>query len=183
MEEVVFKPWVGSKYYQDNQFGLRVLVLGESHYHDGPVNPEFTIGVVKKLAQSERHPFFTKTAAVLLKKESATWLSDTERAEVWEHVAFYNYIQSFVGGTSRIRPTEEMWLAAQKPFLSVIKELNPAVVLVLGFSLWSRLSQPLPEGPEFCMIKHPSTGFRYQEWTPKFIKALIQAKGRMSCEN
>ena len=176
MDDVVFKPWIGSKYYLDNQFGLRVLVLGESHYHDGPVDPDFTTGVVKYLAQSVRNSFFTKIATLLLKKEKGTWLSDAERADVWEHVAFYNYIQSYVGESSRIRPTEDMWLSAQKPFLAVIKELKQEVVLVLGFSLWSRLSLLALEGPEFCVIKHPSTGFRYQEWTPKFVDALNKAK-------
>ena len=34
-EEVTFHPWVGSQYgSNDNHFGFRLLVLGESHYNN-----------------------------------------------------------------------------------------------------------------------------------------------------
>ena len=175
MKDVVFKPYQGSKYTQNNRFGLRVLVLGESHNHDGVESSDFTTGVVKWFTQNKRDAFFTKIAKVLLGIETNGWLSDTELVEIWDQVAFYNYIQCFVK-TARIRPTDEMWRAAQEPFLSVLDELKPDVVLVLGFDLLNHLGQPLPEGPEFCGIKHPSTGFSYREWTPKFVDALNKAK-------
>ena len=183
MDNVIFQPWIGDKYCKDNRFGLRVLVLGESHNNnDGAETSDFTTRVVESFIQnkieSRRKAFFTKIAKVLLGIETNIWKSYDERTDIWQQIAFYNYIQCYVGGTARIRPTGEMWQAAQEPFLSVLDKLKPDVVLVLGVDLWDHL-QPLPKGPEFCKIKHPSTGFSYTKWTPKFVKALNQAKEKL----
>ena len=91
MSGVVFDPWIGSKYFGENHFGLRVLVLGESHYGDVlESRPTVTTEVVRLLAQNERHVFFTKVSKVLLGLDGNTWLDNQQRGEIWEHIAFYN---------------------------------------------------------------------------------------------
>lgn len=55
----VFDPWVGSKYWSTGYGGVRVLILGESHYGDiGTESATFTTEVVKKWGQDNRLKFF-----------------------------------------------------------------------------------------------------------------------------
>ncbi len=100
MSSVVFEPWIGSRFERNNRFGLRVLVLGESHYGaESESHPAFTTEIVRKLGQKERHSFFTKVAKILLGVEK--YIDNEKRVEVWEHVAFYNYIQCLAGPSAR----------------------------------------------------------------------------------
>lgn len=180
MQHVNFKPWVGSKYWQNNMFGRRVLVLGESHYAGAEdQEPDMTIKVVHRLAQNERHPFFTKTAKLLLDLDANTWLDDQRRTEVWEHVAFYNFVQQCPGDEPRLRPTIEMWEAATEPFLEVVADLKPQVVLVLGKEL-SHWIPELPATTTVCAVQHPSTAFDYEKWNPVFRKALTETTGHQN---
>ncbi|NCT66558.1 MAG: hypothetical protein GXC76_02825 [Rhodanobacteraceae bacterium] len=176
MSDIVFEPWIGSKYRGDNRFGVRVLVLGESHYGDkSETRRTVTTEVVRWLAQDERHAFFTKISKVLLGLDKTTWIDDEVRGEVWEHVAFYNYIQEFVSTDSRVSPLDEMWAAAPAPFLHVLSELEPNVVLVLGKRLSAHLPK-IPDGVEICCIQHPSTGFDYGLWNPIFSESVQRAR-------
>lgn len=176
MSGIIFEPWIGSRYADDNRFGVRLLVLGESHY--GPeqeTRSTITSEVVREWAKTKRHPFFTKVAKVLLGLDGNSWLDDTSRSEVWEHVAFYNYIQGFVSDDSRVRPTYQMWSDSRRPFLHVLSELRPNVVLVLGKELATNLPA-FPGGIEVCHIQHPSTGFDYKKWNPLFADAIQRAR-------
>ena len=128
-----FKPWVGQRYENRELFGLKILLLGESHYGEpGEENENFTTEVVRCWGQQRRHSFFTITAKFVLGKGTNEWPSDEERKNFWEKAALYNYVQELVGNDSRIRPTEEMWeketpvlldaiVAAQKAFNNQIK--------------------------------------------------------------
>ncbi len=175
MSDIVFQPWVGNKFNGDNRFGVRVLILGESHYgQESEIQPTVTTEVVRLLAQQKRHAFFTKLSKLLLGLDGKTWIDNNTRGEVWEHIAFYNYIQSFVSD-SRVRPSTEMWDAAREPFLGIFHDLKPDVVLVLGKELATHVPT-LPEKIDVCCIQHPSTGFDYKEWNPLFAEAIQRAK-------
>lgn len=174
MSGVVFEPWIGSKYFNSNRFGVRVLILGESHYAPDNASPTFTSQIVRDEAQDGRHSFFTKVSKVLLGLGNG-WIDDETRSEVWEHVAFYNYIQGLVGKGSRIRPSQEMWANSRRPFLYVLNELKPDVLLVLGKQLANNLPGT-PDSIEVCQIQHPSTGFVYSKWNPLFVDAVRRAK-------
>ena len=176
MSGIIFEPWVGKKYAQNNHFGARILVLGESHYgEEFETQPNVTSEVVRLLAQTKRHSFFTKISKVLLGIDGTIWLDDKARGEIWEHVAFYNYIQGFVSTDPRVRPTSTMWASAQLPFLQVLRDIKPQVILVLGKELSSHLPE-IPEGIEVCRIQHPSTGFVYSKWNPLFAKAVQNSR-------
>lgn len=57
MKGVKFHPYVGDKYY-DSHYGVRVMVLGESHYGDRQdMAPDFTQYVVKEHALKPGLPF------------------------------------------------------------------------------------------------------------------------------
>ena len=56
---VTFDPWVGSEYWSNNRFGVRILVLGESHY--GTANnvcTTFTSDLVREWTKNGTGRFF-----------------------------------------------------------------------------------------------------------------------------
>lgn len=181
MEHVRFKPWIGSNFAATNRFGLRVLVLGESHYGDPQAdNTDITPFVVRTYGMPVGGAqFFAKTVKVLLQMDSNVWLTAKDRAEIWEDVAFYNYVQEIVGDGPRQRPTNEMWIAAERPFLEVVDALRPHVVLALGRELERRMPA-LPSEIAVCNIQHPSTAFSYPRWNPRFADALAVARTRLA---
>ena len=169
-----FDPWIGSRYATDGVGGVRLLILGESHYGTaGAERPGFTADIVRQLGQQGRFRFFTTTQRLVAGGRG--WLPDAERAEFWERVAFYNYVQSFPGPRARFRPTPEMWAAAQEPFLRTLAEVGPQVLLVLGRELRRNLPE-LPAGVAVCAVQHPSSrGFRYAAWQP-VVQAALNAR-------
>ena len=151
-KEVKFHPWIGSYYWDsDNRFGFRLLVLGESHYSDAMNQDDmdlewiayrnsnggehvFTRFVVCKWGQDKNHRFFTKTANVLLRRGKAN--RDEANREIWEHVAYYNYVSSYVpwykGDDRPERPSNEQWRQSKTPFEMVLEILKPDAVLMLS---------------------------------------------------
>lgn len=172
MNKIIFEPWIGSRYESENHFGRRVLVLGESHYGGASeTRLTFTKEIIKKLGKDERCAFFTKVSKVLLDFDADRYISDSERSEIWEDVAFYNYIPGFVSEDARVRPSIEQWESAVLPFKQVVDILRPQLILVLGKELGTKIPRVDPS-ITVCVIQHPSTGFSYDAWNPVFKKAL-----------
>jgi hypothetical protein len=169
-----FKPWIGKNYHTNGLNGIKILFLGESHYGKaGNEKADTTINVIKRLALGEQryHRFFTTIAKFALLKGAKNKISKKERKEFWESVAFYNYVQEFVGDKSRIRPTKEMWQSAKKPFCEILEELKPQLIVVLGKELNKNLPR-IPTGIEVCRVNHPSSVFKYAKWIPKLQDSL-----------
>ena len=180
LPNVVFRPWKGERYGRESRFGVRLLVLGESHYGEcGTETSDFTTAVVREWAQTHRHAFFTVISKILLCKPNGRIDNET-RGEVWNHVAFYNFVQSFVGDRSRIRPNSRQWIEAQAPFKEVLHHLQPDAVLVLGYRLGEHILD-FPVGVEFEVIGHPSSyRMRYDKAIPSFEGLIARAKARVS---
>ena len=178
---VTFHPWVGAQFGPAVRFGVRLLLLGESHYHDDSEFSmcSFTQEVVHEWGQENRSRFFTVIAKVLLGSEG--WVNDDARAEIWEHTAFYNFVQSVLPGPRR-PPTFRQWYEAQTPFETVLRSLRPDAVLMLG----SRLAEHVlyqPENITFRTIAHPSNSqLRYMEAIPAFKELLADSMRRISEE-
>lgn len=170
-----FAPWIGANYWSEGLAGVRVLILGESHYGDADTErSSFTTEIVREWGQEKRLRFFTMIQKLLL-GHGPGWISDEARAEFWEQVAFYNFVQAFVGTEPRTRPTREMWDAARMPFLATLAELQPQVLVVLGLELATNLPQ-VPPSIFVCKVPHPSSnGFSYQQWHPDVLSALQSA--------
>ncbi|ALL15906.1 hypothetical protein PE051_01640 [Enterobacter asburiae] len=173
---VNFHPFVGEKYY-NSRYGARVMVLGESHYGDGIDSaPDFTQYVIQEHAVKPGLPFFTKLTNVL--RGSVDCPTEEERIETWKHVAFYNYVQEFVGESARIAPTTAMWKASYAPFLEVVRELEPNVIVVLGSRLWDNVPNLPPEYPtEWCSIIHPSSRMAYEPSMAALAESLRKVGG------
>jgi len=151
-------------------------VLGESHYgKEGDSEPTLTQDTVRYWAQERRYKFFTMIAKVLLGNPG--WIDDEARAEVWEHVAFYNFVQSLLPA-ARTAPTFTEWCAAQVPFKTVLAALQPDAVLVLGSGLWDHILHR-PKNVEFGVLYHPSSfRMKYEESRATFQDLLIRAQQR-----
>lgn len=172
----VFDPWVGSKYWSTGYGGVRVLILGESHYGDiGTESATFTTEVVKKWGQDKRLSFFTTTQMLVAGIGKGKQVTDEQRAAFCEQVAFYNFVQAFPGPGPGCRPTPEMWAAASPAFLATIAELKPQVVVVLGIELRRHLPD-IPDNIHVCFAKHPSSSrFNIEERQPAIQAAIKKA--------
>ena len=176
---VTFHPWVGEHYGRESRFGVRLLLLGESHYKDDAEFPDcgFTQTVVRDWGQKKRARFFTVIAKVLLGSEG--WIDDDKRSKIWEHTAFYNFVQSLVPGP-RTPPKFQQWCEAQTPFETVLQSLKPDAVLMLGWRLSEHVLHR-PENVTFGEIAHPSSSqLRYVDAIPAFKKLLADAKRRIA---
>ena len=159
-------------------FGIKILILGESHYAGSDDYPasDWTQHVIKHNAQDNPNAFFTKITIAVLGLNSAGELSNETRSNFWEHVAFYNYVQDIVGQHGRISPTTKMWKAAERPFLDMIDSLRPDVVIVLGSMLGECVSA-LSDDTKVAYLYHPSSSrFNYEAAIPAIRKAINNAK-------
>ncbi len=158
-----FHPWKGQHYGRESRFGVRLLVLGESHYGQPDEVPEprtFTQEIVRYYGVQHRHRYFTTIAKVLCGDRG--WIDNEERAAIWENVAFYNYVQSLVPAPG-IPPTPAQWEAGHYPFMTVLRNLRPDAVLVASQRLWGQIEQkPRSADVAFAYINHPRR-IRYAE--------------------
>ena len=177
IDGVSFQPWVGNLYGRANRFGVRLLILGESHYGDAKsAHPELTRNVIRSWAQQKRDRFFTVIANTLISNRG--WISDEERASVWEHVAFYNLVQELVSGP-RQEPSFRQYVEAQQPFHRVLERLEPHAVLVLGYRTADHILD-WPEKTDYAVISHPSSRFRYNDAIPTFQTLVDRSRRRTS---
>lgn len=199
-----FEPWIGKDYREGFDEGVRLLVLGESHW--GKMeweHSEFTRNVVRKWCFEERDRFFTTIAKLVLGLPPGVYLSNSARQTFWNQVAFYNYVPCIVGPGPRDRPSDTKWALAQEPFRDVVDELMPHAILVLGKELWWHLPEPdlrlrrddasaiEDEARGYrcrrkdhlsiaMMIQHPSSfGMRYTTWRPRVQELFAAARGQM----
>lgn len=157
---VVFLPNVGNSYKcglffgdkgqlvlgSHEGIGLKVLVLGESHYCDEDLSDEdkesFTRDVMNwYLEASSDRDKWKRWMNTFLKFERAFYNHVTgvnETNDFWNHVIFYNYLQEFIDGP-RKAGASELYLNANKAFFAVLEQYQPDVVVVWGKRLWNNL--------------------------------------------
>jgi hypothetical protein len=170
----LFEPWIGSQYEAHGFRGQRILILGEAHYG----NPDeetstFTRDWVENFASGARaNRFFTVVSKLLLAVPAGVSFKAAERRELWDRLAFYNYIQCFPAAKARVRPTVQMWREAAKCLPPVLAQLRPGLLLILGRGLAEHLPE-LPGCLNRCAVPHPASfGFKLGEWTRLVQQAL-----------
>ena len=206
MKDVFFKPWVGANYGQkDSIFEQKILVLGDSHYADeGDIadgydgSCDFTTGVMHDyLDQSIKGRWkstFTKFMnSFVLNSEH----EGRSPAELWNSVAFYNYLQVPAG--SSIRQTQYFSYTKEKnrnAFLEVVEALSPNIIVSWGNKVWDVMPGSLGYGNyraneergEYCClypfkngylkligVTHPSTSYDSAYWANVFTKLGVNA--------
>lgn len=170
------REWVGDEYQ-----ATRLLLLGESQYswleNGEVVHPSLdhaTEMVEDVLRRFPTYSFMTKLSMALACEERPS----LERLkQVWNRVAFVNYVPGTVGVGARVRPTPEMWAAAKNSFPDILKRLRPRRIVVLGITMWSMMPDSdlhitdnvqayrLPDGSlSICWaLNHPSRGLSWRE--------------------
>jgi hypothetical protein len=189
VSDIVFSPWVGKQYGRSSTWGLSVLLLGFSHYDEGfGQGHDLTQWVIERHIRREgkQYAFWTKIGRTLA---GPAYDAAATREAFWNSVAFYNYIQSFVGTGPRQSPDRDDFRASWPAFLDTIQALAPDVIVGLGTGLWDELTPLLPERhrlvvqpigsrvPEYVVlpqatpgagvfgyVRHPSTSYSPPAW-------------------
>ena len=202
MEKVFFKPWVGENYDSGGIFSKKILVVGESHYCDdcekcNEANAyagchEFTKNVVKLIIGGVK----TRWSGTFRKFEkSLVGDRDVSSQQIWQSVAFYNYLQSAVAKARQAGGFAD-YCKSEDAFYEVLSDLQPDVIFVWGVT---RMYDNMPskgweEGEEIVVdgynvlngyytldnghhvravwVYHPSTGYS-SEWWNKVIKEVL----------
>lgn len=198
MKNVRIKPWIGDMYDTGGIFKERILVVGESHYCEDCEKLQdidlanFTQNVVQKVVDGKTASWtgtFRKFGKSLVGNDS------TSDAEIWQSVAFYNYLQTPVSGP-RMSGTPEDYDKAEPAFFEVIEALRPRVIIVWGVTrMWDNMpskgwemgeeikidgynvkngSYTLADGHRVhtIWVYHPSSGYSWEWWNKVIKKAL-----------
>lgn len=163
MGDYQFFPWRGDQYgHADSAFPEhRVLILGESHYNlnETEADPQFTIRCIQEQIEGKwKKAYWTKLTKVLYGRDA--------KPDAWRSVAFYNYVQHWVGSGARQAPSEESWRLAPLPFRKVLAELRPTHLLVVSYRLWHHMDpgEGDPEAKdEFAGVERAVRRFRSGE--------------------
>lgn len=195
-----FAPYVGSEYGN----GIRIYVLGESHYGDADdLRESLTSEVVEYYTQqrpgkAHTRGMFPRVARLLLGRPARASISDDEYSAVWRRIVFSNFVQRLPGERPRMRPSPELWQTGAEPFQTIVRCLDPDVILVVGRATWDHLPPPVrvervllvgertaparwydfAGRPAVAMyINHTASfGWSYAEWLP-VVMALLRLPG------
>ncbi|EPJ3803550.1 hypothetical protein OND84_004196 [Morganella morganii] len=179
---VRFAPWIGSQ-YENGFLGLRILLVGESHYGDKQhERPTVTPEIIKALALGERHPRATRksprkkhfTLIMSAVKNVRQRFSDAQRREFWNSVAYYNFLQEFIS-SSRILPSPDAWKRGEKAFTEVLTVLAPNLIICFSKRNGNRVRSLAGRVP-VAVVNHPSSGFEYSKVNPIIIKHIDMAQ-------
>lgn len=200
MKNVKFKPWVGKNYQNGNEFGKKILVIGESHYCED----------CEDVNESDCSDFTQKLIQTLVDGKTASWTgtfrkferslvghetTPEESARIWNSLAFYNYLQTAVPGP-RKSGTPEDYDKSEDAFYEVLNTLQPDAIIVWGVTrMWDNMpsrgwkkgdeievdGHPLKQGSytldngheiKAIWINHPSSGYSWERWN-KAIKEVL----------
>jgi hypothetical protein len=126
----MFTPWEGDHYGASDNFPA-TLILGESHYGEDYPFPDKTIRCIRTQIEGRAWRFFTRVAASFL----GHLPSREEKASFWHSVAYHNLITTPLRGP-RMPPSAEQWAASLPTLESVLSDLRPGLVVVLGKRMW-----------------------------------------------
>jgi hypothetical protein len=193
IDKVRFQPWVGKNC---NSRVPRLLVLGMSHYSWGDKNlPDYfvTNEVIRHQVRPDaKEQFFTNIIATCI----GHLPSGEERVAFWHSVAFYNYIQEFVGDSPRRSHAYELWQRSEPAFEKILLRLRPQLVLVIGVLNWGSIANlngwsgnrlrhvpepkyadtwwyPVGDGKAALAfhVKHMSAGYNFRKFAALFHEA------------
>ncbi|MFC4666568.1 hypothetical protein [Falsiporphyromonas endometrii] len=187
MSNIVFHPFVG-KNYQAGINDKRILVLGESHYcaSTSDVRPTLTTEIIEDLFDPKSpHEGYKTTYIKFIQALAGRDLSFQEREELWNRLAFYNYVQVPMVGP-RVAPSSADFANSEDAFFQVLKQLDPDKIIVWGKRLFENMPATGFQGPDISIpgfspantwiysngskdiltipINHPSSGFDSAYW-------------------
>lgn len=203
---VRFFPWVGEDYHKGLSFdedgiikfqnvtlspGIKILVLGESFYWgEEPFTPkneeealdaaDFNNELISDYLKAESHKAYFNTFTKFSRALYGEKIEQKEIANLWNHLAFYNYIQNPLFGP-RLMPKDSDFSNAESPFFKVLEELRPDYIIVWG----KRLYEKLPpcdkykkwEGSEGALFKMDDDDYEHESWVYKHGDVTVKMLG------
>lgn len=166
---VKFKPWVGENYETGIHQGKKLMILGESHYCANPeteATEDITIKVIEDLLDpfSEHEGYkntYTKFAKAVVGEKQ---FSDETKKEFWQHVIFYNYVQTAISG-ARVSPTTEQFRNSEQAFFEIISQYQPNLIIVWGKRLYNNLPQQGTQLPDLQISQGIYAGESSEVWS------------------
>ena len=138
---VHFVPLVGPRYDEGISRGVRLLILGESHYGDATEGEHFGRGCTHYHFQgyldgcdlAGESQFFQKLPKILTGNVDPT---KAESAQAWQRVSYANAVQSLVPAAST-SPSRSQFSEAGPALRLMAATLKPDAILMLGRRLWN----------------------------------------------
>lgn len=166
---VKFNPWVGENYETGIHQGKKLMILGESHYCANPeteATEDITIKVIEDLLDpfSEHEGYkntYTKFAKAVVGEKQ---FSDETKKEFWQHVIFYNYVQTAISG-ARVSPTTEQFRNSEQAFFEIISQYQPDLIIVWGKRLYNNLPQQGTQLPDLQISQGIYAGESSEVWS------------------
>jgi hypothetical protein len=166
---VKFKPWVGENYETGIHQGKKLMILGESHYCANPeteATEDITIKIIEDLLDpfSEHEGYkntYTKFAKAVVGEKQ---FSDETKKEFWQHVIFYNYVQTAISG-ARVSPTTEQFRNSEQAFFEIISQYQPNLIIVWGKRLYNNLPQQGTQLPDLQISQGIYAGESSEVWS------------------
>ena len=166
---VKFKPWVGENYETGIHQGKKLMILGESHYCAKPeteATEDITIKIIEDLLDpfSEHEGYkntYTKFAKAVVGEKQ---FSDETKKEFWQHVIFYNYVQTAISG-ARVSPTTEQFRNSEQAFFEIISQYQPDLIIVWGKRLYNNLPQQGTQLPDLQISQGIYAGESSEVWS------------------
>lgn len=189
MEEsknVFFKPFIGKNYFNKGFNGVKLLVLGESHYcGEKGVGCKFCGVLSGKDCSDKTNEVISdflnyKSGEVVYDNWMRTFttftnvifgepISNEMVIDFWNSVVFYNYVQSSTDGP-RIPPDSNQFNDSINAFIEILEECKPDLIIVWGKRLWNYLPDIGREGNE-KLLGNDAEGLYYYKVGEKEIPA------------
>jgi len=161
MKNVFFYPRIGENYKTTGFNGLKLLILGESHYcgekcevcgkQSNKNCSDFTIGVLNRYFDYKKgnggHEDWMRTFTRFTNVLFGEQVDNKTLIDFWDSVIFYNYVQSSTEGP-RTPPSNEQFSDSNDAFIEVLEEFKPDLILVWGERLWDKLPDSGRQGEE-----------------------------------
>lgn len=148
VEKVFFKPWIGKDYASGGIFGKKILLVGDSHYCGGCKD----CGIEAYKEDCERKTI--ESVQTILDGEKSRWTGTFRKfekslvgyettleqsAEIWNSLAFYNYLQVAVGGPREAGDYSD-YKKSESAFYEVLEDLQPDLMIVWGVTrMWRNM--------------------------------------------
>lgn len=196
-DNVFFKPWIGENYWTNGYKGLRILVIGNSHYcscrdkceccgidgygFDYEGCEDMTTAIVEKYLDRKQWECWMRTYQNF---EYALYGQKTNRnksQKIWNSIAFYNYLQTAVSDW-KDQGNDEDYNNSEAAFWEVLEYLQPDCIIMWGNRVWNQAADyngnncyELNDGNEIYVlgISHPAWKFFGYKKVYKKIKNFL----------
>jgi hypothetical protein len=133
-----YRPWIGSRYEEGYRDGLRLLIMGLSHY--GDTDEGATSHWTTRHIEEKPDAFWTHVEQVVIGRA----LDRASRKELWHRVAFSNFLQGSMDAPGD-KVTGEQWTRGRRAFAEIVECTTPDIVFVFAQSAWTHM----PDDAEF----------------------------------